>query len=71
MESWAIVWELDTAVKALNLGFGALDVKLGELNLRSLDSSYRKLSLFLIPSHIPPYGGLHLGRQGSSIGNQG
>lgn len=34
VEGWGTVWELDIAVRDLDLGFKALDVGLGGLNMR-------------------------------------
>lgn len=44
---WSTVWESDTAVRDLDLGFRALDEGLGSLNLGILDFSSRKLSPFM------------------------
>lgn len=57
VEGWGTVWESDTSVRDLDLGSRALDVELGGLNLRILDSSPRKLSPFVESSQIPPFMG--------------
>lgn len=46
MERFVTVWELDTTVRNLELGFVAVDVGFGGSNLRALNFSPKKLSPF-------------------------